>query len=624
MPNAVITVAGSTEPIALDFSGPNQTFELKSDLVRNVAGHEPDPLLLDLLEVAAAVFMADSAVTRGGSTRARMGEAWRRSFDVTMSVRDPSLWQKPEVKNALIRSLQFLTEDRWNFTFDKLDIVKPRQGFLELTPDGPSFQADEIILFSGGLDSFAGALEALATTNKKVCLVTHRSAQKTFKRQVDLGKYLSARFPGRVRHIHVLARRVGGEQAKETTHRSRSFLFAALGQVFAQVFRAPLLSFYENGVISHNLPLSSQIVGTMATRTTHPLGLEYLRQLMAELGGFNATIENRYEWKTKTDVVRRIEENGAKDQIPRAVSCTSVRVQNSLHTHCGSCSQCFDRRFAMLAAHLEDFDKSEIYKTDVLTGERSGQSSRVMAVEWTNHARSLASMSFDDFRQKFGSEVAKVARGFPNLDPADAFTRIYEMHRRHGQAVVNGLDRAIVSCSRSLADGSLDPTSLLRLVNSSGSAEITNIPQMSALSPAVAAAETQRGPDEEAFDPAGPLAAEFKREENRYVVHVKGLTTLTGQIAKAPHGLLTTFVEDRDANLRAPDYRYSQQLKLPDGEESPSKAQIRSWVRRCRKALRDDYEIVVGAPLSDHLLIQTKQGKGYRLDPDLQLLESDK
>ena len=37
----------------------------------------------------------------------------------------------------------------------------------------------------------------------------------------------------------------------------------------------------SNGIISHNLPVATQIVGSMATRTTHPLSLTRLNRLNA-------------------------------------------------------------------------------------------------------------------------------------------------------------------------------------------------------------------------------------------------------------------------------------------------------------------------------------------------------
>src|SRR6185369_2169034 len=99
------------------------------------------------------------------------------------------------------------------------------------------------VLFSGGLDSFAGALELLARTSSRVVLVTHRSAQKAIPRQVELGKYLDQRFPGRVMHVHVLAR-FADEEARDSTQRSRTLLFSALGQAVAHAFGAKRVCFF--------------------------------------------------------------------------------------------------------------------------------------------------------------------------------------------------------------------------------------------------------------------------------------------------------------------------------------------------------------------------------------------
>ena len=57
---------------------------------------------------------------------------------------------------------------------------------------------------------------------------------------------------------------------REYTQRTRSFLFAALGVTFARMSGLDRLRFYENGVVSLNLPPSPQVVGARASRTTHP------------------------------------------------------------------------------------------------------------------------------------------------------------------------------------------------------------------------------------------------------------------------------------------------------------------------------------------------------------------
>jgi len=48
------------------------------------------------------------------------------------------------------------------------------------------------------------------------------------------------------------------------------------------------------------------------------------------------------------------------------VSCARIREMTVPQTHCGVCSQCVDRRFAVLAARLEAHDPETLYKLDLL------------------------------------------------------------------------------------------------------------------------------------------------------------------------------------------------------------------------------------------------------------------
>ena len=67
----------------------------------------------------------------------------------------------------------------------------------------------------------------------------------------------------------------------EGTHRSRFFLFAALGMATAIAFGQKRVSFYENGVVSLNLPPVGNVLGTRATRTTHPQTLRRFESLFS-------------------------------------------------------------------------------------------------------------------------------------------------------------------------------------------------------------------------------------------------------------------------------------------------------------------------------------------------------
>src|SRR5262249_32635630 len=157
--------------------------------------------------------------------------------------------------------------------------------------------------------------------------------------------------------------------AKESTHRTRSFSYAALGCVTARLLNLDRIKFFENGVMSLNLPPVAQVVGARATRTTHPQALHGFRTLMSALFGHDFDVVNPFAWMTKWEVVARIAANGFADLIPDTRSCTRVRDMTILHPHCGHCSQCIDRRFAVLAAGQGQNDPVDAYKVDLFTGK---------------------------------------------------------------------------------------------------------------------------------------------------------------------------------------------------------------------------------------------------------------
>ena len=140
-------------------------------------------------------------------------------------------------------------------------------------------------MFSGGLDSFAGALEELIEREERVVLVSHGSATKLAKVQRDLVTEMRRRI-GKDRVLHVtLTAQLADRARREGTQRSRSFLFAALGLAVAEMFGLDSVHFFENGVVSLNLPLVGQVVGARATRTTHPRVLRGLEGLFSALCG---------------------------------------------------------------------------------------------------------------------------------------------------------------------------------------------------------------------------------------------------------------------------------------------------------------------------------------------------
>jgi hypothetical protein len=136
-------------------------------------------------------------------------------------------------------------------------------------------------------------------------------------RQSNLVEALRAHV-GRHRLFHVPVW-VNTDQAigKEFTQRSRSFLYAALGFVVARIFGLFRIRFFENGVVSLNLPIAPHGLGSRASRTTHPQVISGFSKLFSALVQASFTVQNPFLWKTKTEIVRMIAEHGCASLISK-------------------------------------------------------------------------------------------------------------------------------------------------------------------------------------------------------------------------------------------------------------------------------------------------------------------
>jgi hypothetical protein len=225
--------------------------------------------ILDLLEIAGYVFAADRASYRGPKDAVEF-HSWARLMRFIIRVREPDFWNQESVKSKLNASLMFMTGDcEYTFEFMAGHSTPPTSLFdseeFAVAPKGPT----SVVLFSGGLDSLAGVLERLETTNEELYLISHRSGQpSTKKTQRGLVKALTAAYPGRVYH-YAFDCGLSGERAAEETQRTRGFLFGSIA--FALARRLSLDSFlaYENGVTSLNLLRRQDLINARASRTTH-------------------------------------------------------------------------------------------------------------------------------------------------------------------------------------------------------------------------------------------------------------------------------------------------------------------------------------------------------------------
>jgi hypothetical protein len=245
---------------------------------------ELPPVLHDLLEVATYVYVADQMISRGGPRHFDYGDEWNRRLNFRIPVREYDTWSAANVKELLEETVSFVSGSTCTFEFVAQEADKFPQ-FLRLTEDKePTYRYDEVILFSGGLDSFTGAVEESVEQNKLPILVGHQSNSKLLSLQRTLYEHLvGLRPPGpQPLHVPVLINK-DKRLTHETSQRTRSFLYGSLGTVVAQMFGLNRVRFYENGIVSCNLPFDGQTLQAKATRSTHPKFLHLLSELITKL-----------------------------------------------------------------------------------------------------------------------------------------------------------------------------------------------------------------------------------------------------------------------------------------------------------------------------------------------------
>jgi hypothetical protein len=420
--------------------------------------------LADLLEVATYVYCADQAFSRGGKRIVDYGQGWRRRFRFRIAVRLPELWSGPEVIEALVDGLSFMSDDTLEFEFSKLENPPDVSDYLNFNESTPNVAGiEEVCLFSGGLDSLAGAVKEILGDRRKVALVSHRSNPKVSKRQHTLVDMIDERCPHAKRPLHIpIWIHKQGAPTRDYMQRTRSFLYASLAAVVAGMFDLNRIRFHENGTVSFNLPICAQVIGARATRTTHPRTLDAFAKLFSLLLGADFRIDNPFLLKTRAEVAGSVRDAGQGDLIGHTVSCPHTHAMTTPQPHCGVCSQCIDRRFATLAAGCTDEDPGSGYRVDLFTGERKKTEDQTMIERYVGTANKIEAMSD---AEQFCTEFPEVCDALRYVEGSadDAAGRIFDLYRRHAQEVRSVLKQEVVRHADDLINGSLPKTCFLRI-----------------------------------------------------------------------------------------------------------------------------------------------------------------
>lgn len=314
----------------------------------------------DLYIIGLSIFAIDKRVSRKNTY-----DSWTRELDVSIPVIEKGRWDR--VKIQWERMLCFLTGDKWSLSFRQSNEIfseRKRKSRKEINVD----KCTCVSLFSGGLDSFCGAIELLKQ-GESPCLIGHNEYPKLRTKQEELCKMFCKEYPEQnsvfvsfTANSRAPQNTSGKLLGSENTSRGRSLLFLCAAVTVAGIIGEEIPVFVpENGFIGINIPLTNNRKGTCSTRTTHPYFIKAFNEILS-LTGLKNNVKNFFAFKSKRQIVDNVRhEEAFKLGAGMTISCSHPCLpryrqegDKTYPRNCGYCYPCLIRKSSML--DVEEFD----------------------------------------------------------------------------------------------------------------------------------------------------------------------------------------------------------------------------------------------------------------------------
>lgn len=303
----------------------------------------------DFCSIAMAVAAVDESAPRRDSA-----DGWTRVLNVEIQLHEPLVWQSQIP--LLEKTLRFLTGDFWTITLASGGEPPPSPRNVKVA------DVDCVSLLSGGVDSLVGAID-ICRSGKKPILVS-KIVRGDTPFQAEVAKRLVAE------DCHIQwSFNSRSTLTGENSTRGRSLIFFAYAALVAtSIFSnrrdgsAVPIFVPENGFISLNLPLTPLRMGTLSTKTTHPVYLQGLQNIWNAVG-IRAILASPFDYRfqTKGEILDGcLDKDLLCELVGRSTSCGRYAVYNL--THCGRCVPCLVRRAAFLRANIHDSTEVSTYK----------------------------------------------------------------------------------------------------------------------------------------------------------------------------------------------------------------------------------------------------------------------
>lgn len=385
-----------------------------------------DPVYEDLYMIGLAIFALDKRVSRR-----LFQDCWTREISVSIPVLCYDKWNL--VEEQWNKLLSYLTGDKWNIVFRKTDVVYSRR-------EHPSRKiidikgCDCVSLFSGGLDSYCGAIKLLED-GKSPVLVGHNEYPKLRYIQEEFCKNFKESYPdsnpvfvgftaGARAPITKLGQKLTGT---ENTSRGRSLLFLCAAITIAGIIGKDTPVYIpENGFIGLNVALTNGRKGSCSTRTTHPYFLQGLGEILSSVGIHNS-ICNFFAYKTKREIVNMVSSTpvflrGYFKTISCSHPCVSrynKKGSREYPVNCGYCYPCLIRKAA-----LQDVCVSSAFEGELSQAEYIEQNA---GNDKSNDFYAVLS-SIYRFSKSSNREIRRLIKGTGKLSllQIDYFERVYK------------------------------------------------------------------------------------------------------------------------------------------------------------------------------------------------------
>lgn len=323
------------------------------DAFRSVAPSADIERASDAFSIAAAVYAADWLSVRRTNSVCRIR--------VVMPVWRRDLFENSAVLHHLSHLLRLYTGDEWYFEWQqrtRSESYPVSQVQMEMLP------APEVALWSGGLDSLGGWWKRYRAHSADAYVLVGSGANDCIlgvQRQLhheasDLSRQLRS-VPVELAQISLHLTHTSNLR-KESSQRSRGFVFTLVGAACAYLRGQQFLHIYENGVGAINLPYCAAEIGLDHARSVHPSSLFEMSRLVTTLFDAATTIWNPFVFETKAQLCEPLTVLNEIAPWSRAIatsfSCDSPHRQLSCPAQCGYCPSCLLRRQSLAANGIED------------------------------------------------------------------------------------------------------------------------------------------------------------------------------------------------------------------------------------------------------------------------------